>query len=124
MGWYNQDRFQQTLDDAKFAKETREAVLAQIQIIGLVAKQANEIQPEVSRVADEVKKFECFLYGMKDDLQREYQTFVEEVARLRIQANLPVLADKAISEGDKVALEEITRIAQAETDMNALKRQQ
>ena len=58
MGWYNQDRFQQTLDDAKFAKETGEAVLAQIQIIGLVAKQANEIQPEVSRVIDESKKFE------------------------------------------------------------------
>jgi hypothetical protein len=61
---------QQTLDDAKFVKETRETVLAQSQIIGLVAKQANEMQPEISRVADEVKKFERFLNDMKDNYRR------------------------------------------------------
>ena len=47
----------------------------------------NEIQPAVDR--------------FRADLQREYQTVAEEVARLRIQYNLPILGDMAISQGDK-----------------------
>jgi hypothetical protein len=40
-------------------------VLAQSEAIGLVAKQANEMQPQILRVADEVKKFEAFMNDMK-----------------------------------------------------------
>ena len=68
----------------------------------------NEIQPAVDR--------------FRADLQREYQTVAEEVARLRIQSNLPILGDMAISQGDKAALEEIIRISQEETNSSALKK--
>jgi hypothetical protein len=87
-----------------------------------VVQQANEIQPEVSRIVGEIKKFEIFLNDMKDSLQKEYQMVSTEVARLRIQNNLPILGDKAISEGNRISFEEILRIIQTETEMNSLKK--
>jgi DNA-binding transcriptional regulator GbsR (MarR family) len=68
----------------------------------------NEIQPAVERVLD--------------NLQNEYQAVSEEVSRLRIQNNLHMLGDRAISQGDREAFKEITRIAQTETEMNSLKK--
>jgi hypothetical protein len=68
----------------------------------------DEIQPAVDR--------------FRADLQKEYQTVAEEVARVKLLNSLPILADKAILEYDRGALNELNRIAQTDTEMNPLKR--
>ncbi len=113
---------QETLKGAEQVEQIRKTVLAQGETIGLVAKHANELQPQVSRVNDEIKKFEYFLNDMKDNLQKEYQTISEEIAHMRIRIYLPVLGDKAISEGDGEAFAEIIRIEEAERENSPLKK--
>jgi hypothetical protein len=68
----------------------------------------NEIQPAVDR--------------FRADLQNEYQTVSEEVSRIRIQNNLQILGDKAISEYDREAYEEIIRVAKTAPENSPLKR--
>lgn len=67
-----------------------------------------EIQPAVDR--------------FRDNLQREYQMLSAEFSRVKLLNSLPIYGDKAILEGDRGALNEINRIAQAETEMNPLKK--
>jgi hypothetical protein len=67
-----------------------------------------EIQPAVDR--------------FRADLQNEYQAVLEEVSRIRIQNNLPILGDKAVSEYDREAYEEIIRVAQTAPENSSLKR--
>jgi len=68
----------------------------------------DEIQPAVEQ--------------FRADLQNEYQAVLEEVSRLRIQNNLPILGDRAISEADRGALEEITSIAQTAPENSSLRK--
>jgi hypothetical protein len=58
---------------------------------------------------------------MRENLQKDYHILSEEVSHLRIQNNLPMLGDKAISEGDRVALEEIRSVAQMAPENSSLK---
>jgi len=78
----------------------------------------NEIQPEVTRFRDEtttqVQNFQVFLDNMKADFQREYLTLAEEVSRLKQRNYLTALGDKAISEGEREALNELARVAEME----------
>jgi hypothetical protein len=106
---------------SKTVEETRKTVMAQSETIGLVAKQANEMKPEISRVAGEVQKFEVFLHDTRKALQDEYQILSQEIAFLKLQNDLPILTDKAISQGDRGALEEILRIAQTSPDNSPIK---
>jgi hypothetical protein len=75
----------------------------------------NEIQPEVTRFRDEtttqVQNFQVFLDNLKADLQKEYQTLSEEVSRLKTRNGLTVLGDKAISDGDSEALDELQNLS-------------
>jgi hypothetical protein len=66
-----------------------------------------EIQPAVER--------------FRVDLHTEYQHVSDEISRIKLLNNLPVLGDKAILEGDRKAFEEIIRIAEAEHENTALK---
>jgi hypothetical protein len=109
---------QKTLKDTELVEEIRKTVLAQSETIGLIAKQFREIQPEVSRVTNEVKKFERYLHEMKDNIQKEYQTLSEEVSRVKLQDYLPVLRNKAVSQGNREAFKEITRIARSTVRRN------
>jgi hypothetical protein len=68
----------------------------------------NEIQPVVTR--------------FRADLQKEYQAVYEEVSRIRIQNNLPVLGGKAILQGGREAFEKIIRVVKSESEMNSLKK--
>jgi hypothetical protein len=112
---------EKTVDDAKFVNEIRDTVVRQSSTIGLTVEKANEMQLQILRVNDEVKKFEGFLDNMRENLQKDYQILSEEVSHLRIQNNLPMLGDKAISEGDRVALEEIRSVARMAPENSSLK---
>jgi hypothetical protein len=68
----------------------------------------NEIQPAVTQ--------------FRADLQNEYQAVSEEIELLKLQNNLPILSTKAISQGDREALEEILRIAQTAPENSPLKK--
>jgi hypothetical protein len=80
------------------------------------------VESELSRVAGEVKKFEGFLDNMEVNLKREYHVLSENVSRVRLENDIPVLGDRANSKGDRESLIEIIRIAESETEMSALKK--
>ena len=113
---------QKTLERAESVEQIERIVLAQGETIGLVAKNANELQPELLRVSDEVKKFEHFINDMKDNLQKQYQTFSDELSRIKLQNSLPTLGDNAISEGSRDSFVEIIHVAEAAGENNSLKR--
>ena len=81
----------------------------------------NEIQPEVTRFYDEttkqVQNFQGFLDNLKSDFQNQYQTLSEEVSRLKKRNDLTVLGDRAISDGDSEALDELQILSKDSADL-------
>jgi Serpentine type 7TM GPCR chemoreceptor Srz len=88
---------ERTLKDAEQVDEIKRIVLAQGETIGFVANRAKEIQPEVSRIADEVKRFDLFLHETKNNLQEGYQAVSKEIEAIKLQSRLPLLSNRAIS---------------------------
>jgi hypothetical protein len=76
----------------------------------------NEIQPEVSRFLDEitthVQNFQVFLNNLRADFQRDYQELSKEVIQLKTRNNLTIFGDRAISDGDSEALDELQSLTQ------------
>jgi hypothetical protein len=67
------------------------------------------------------RNFDVFLHEMRNALQAEYQILSQKIAFLELQNDLPILRDKAISQGDRGALEEILRIAQTTPEDSPVK---
>jgi len=84
----------------------------------------DEIQPEVTRFYDETTKqlqnFQGFLDNLKADFQREYQTLSDEVSKLKTRNYLTALGDKAISDGNREAYDELSQLSDNKID-NATK---
>jgi hypothetical protein len=82
----------------------------------------NEIQPAVERFQNEtsskVQNFQAFLDNMRTDFQKQYQTLSEEVSRLKQRNHLTALGDRAISEADRQALDDLINTANKSEDHN------
>jgi hypothetical protein len=80
-----------------------------------------EIQPEVARFYDEttkqVQNFQVFLDNLRVEFQKEYQSLSEEVSRLKKRNDLTVLGDRAISDGDSEALDELQSLSKDSVDL-------
>jgi hypothetical protein len=79
-----------------------------------------EIQLEVTRfyaeTTKQVQNFQVFLDNLRVDFQKEYQTLSEEVSRLKKRNDLTVLGDRAISDGDSEALDELQSLSKDPVD--------
>jgi hypothetical protein len=80
----------------------------------------DEIQPEVNRFRNEtnekVQDFQGFLDKLRADFQKEYKTLSEEVSRLKQRNDLTILGDRAITEGNRQALDELERLEEINQD--------